>query len=198
MSALNELSKKAWRATRMDKILNALNTILLIHNAAMLSNNLAQTLGEVTSQLLHTINIRDEKNNPLDINGQLSTLLDSWMRSVFGAENWTTAKRNWAKANRIISSTSNIVWTIRSMQDSAREIMEWTAENTGKIGNALKRFRVVGENAYKWMPERVTMTNAWTRKIDRFREGIDSLDDAASSLGGVLGEVQTFNKRLGN
>ncbi|NJM88292.1 MAG: hypothetical protein HC847_15120 [Hydrococcus sp. RU_2_2] len=83
------------------------------------------------------------------------------------------------------------------MQDSAREIMEWTAENTGKIGNALKRFRVVGENAYKWMPERVTMTNAWTRKIDRFREGIDSLDDAASSLGGVLGEVQNIQQEAG-
>ncbi|NJM88291.1 MAG: hypothetical protein HC847_15115 [Hydrococcus sp. RU_2_2] len=71
LSALNELSKKAWRATRMDKILNALNTILLIHNAAMLSNNLAQTLGEVTSQLLHTINIRDEKTT-------LSTLMGSY------------------------------------------------------------------------------------------------------------------------
>ena len=52
----------------------------------------------------------------------------------------------------------------------------------------------MGENAYKWLPERVTVQNSFTRKLDRLREGTDSLDDAASSLSGVLGEVQSIQQ----
>lgn len=193
---LNNFIEKAFRATRMDKVLNALNFILLLHNAAMLSRNLASTLGDLTSQALAVIGIKDENDSPIDINSVLSNQADAFMKSLVGEEIWTGVKESWNKASRIISSATNIVWTIRSLTDSAREILEWTAENTGKIGNALKRYRVVGENAYKWMPEQVTMTNAWTRKIDRVREQIDSLDDAASSLSSVLGEVQNIQEEF--
>ena len=70
-----------------------------------------------------------------------------------------------------------------------QSITEWTAENTGRIGNALKKFGVVGERAYPWMPEKVTAQTVWQRKFERVREGLDSLDDAASSLTSVAGEV---------
>lgn len=188
---------RAWRAARIDKILNALNTLLLLHNAAMLSRNLATTLGDLTSQALSVFGIKDEDGQPLDINTELGQQLDSFMKGILGEEVWNFTKTTWHKANNIIASASNIVWTVRSMMDSSREIMEWIGENTGKIGNALKRFGVVGENAYKWMPERQTMANAWTRKIDRFREGVDALDDTASSLSGVLGEVQNIQEEFG-
>ena len=52
----------------------------------------------------------------------------------------------------------------------------------------------MGENAYKWLPEQVTVQNRFTRQLDRIREGTDSLDDAASSLSGVLGEVQSIQQ----
>ena len=50
----------------------------------------------------------------------------------------------------------------------------------------------MGENAYKWLPERVTVQNRFTQRLDKIREGTDQLDDAASSLSGVLGEVQSI------
>jgi predicted nucleic acid-binding Zn-ribbon protein len=197
LDKLNEFTQKAFKATRLDKVLNALNFILLLHNAAMLSRNLASTLGDLTSQALAVIGIKDEQNNPIDINSILSKQADSFMSGILGEEIWKGTKESWNKANRIISSATNIVWTIRSLGDSAREIAEWTAENTGKIGNALKRYRIVGEDAYKWMPENVKSTNKWTRAVDRFTEGTASLDDAASSLSGVLSEVQNVGEEFG-
>ena len=187
----------AWQATRMDKALNALNTLLLLHNAAMLSGNLLSTLGDLTSQALSVFGIRDENNNPLDINAQLGRAANEWMEGILGAEVWRGTKEAWNKANRIISTATNIVWTVRSLFDSGREILEWTAENTGRIGNALKRWGIVGDGAYPWMPEQVTHTNAWTRRIDRAREGIEAIDDTASSLSGVLGEVQNVQEEFG-
>jgi uncharacterized protein YoxC len=47
------------------------------------------------------------------------------------------------------------------------------------------------------MPEQVTHQNAWALKIERFRNGTDNLDDAASSLQGVLGEVQNIQQEFG-
>jgi hypothetical protein len=188
--------KKAWKSTRLNKVLDAINTLLLIHNAAILSRNLGQTLGELTSQALAVIGIKDEEDNPIDINSIIGKTVDSWIAGIVGEEIWKGTKETFNKASRIISSTTNIIWNIRSIGDSAREIAEWTAENTGKIGNALKKYRVVAEDAYKWMPEQVKATDAWTRKIDRFRSGIDSLDDASSSFSGALSEVQTIQEEF--
>lgn len=182
----------AFRATRLDKIINALTLITTLHNAAMLSRNLGQTLGELTSQALATIGIKDENDSPIDINAEIGKQVNSLMSTILGADTWAGTKLAWNKANAIISSANQIIWTVRSISDSAREVTEWIANNTGKIGNALKRFRVVGENAYPHMAENVNHQNTWMLKIQRYREGVDSLDDAASSLQGVLGEVQNI------
>ncbi len=197
MSGINGIGgflTRTAEAAKIDKVLGAMNTVLLLHNAAMLSRNLGSTLGDLTSSALTTIGIKDSEGSPIDVNSILGKQANSFMESLVGAEVWAGTKTSWHKASAIISSATNIMYTVRSMFDSTREILEWTAENTGKIGNALKRFRVVGENAYKWLPERVTVQNRFTRQIDRIREGTDSLDDAASSLSGVLGEVQSIQQ----
>ncbi len=187
----------AFRATRLDKIINLLTLITSLHNAAMLSRNLGQTLGDLTGQALTVIGIKDENGGALDINAEIGRQVNNLMSTLLGAETWQGTKVAWNKANTIIATTTQITNTVRSLWDSSRQIMEWTAENTGKIGNALKKFRVVGENAYRYMPEQVTHTNAWAIKVDRFRAGTDSLDDAASSLASVLGEVQNIQQEWG-
>lgn len=178
------------KSIHLDKAINALTLITSLHNAAMLSRNLGQTLGDVTSQALTLIGIKDENDSPIDVNEIIGKQVNSFFENILGADTWRGIKTSWNKANAIISSATQILSSVRSLWDSGKEILEWTAENTGKIGNALKRFRVVGENAYGHMPEQVTAQNAWSLRINRFREGTDSLDDAASSLEGVLGEVQ--------
>lgn len=188
---------RAFQATRLDKIINALTLITTLHNAAMLSKSLGQTLGDLTSQALSAIGIKDENNSPLDINAELGRQVNNFMSQLLGADVWTGTKLNWTKASAILSSANQIIWTVRSIADSGREVTEWIANNTGKIGNALKRFRVVGENAYPHMAENVSHQNAWMLKVQRYREGLDTLDDAASSLQGVLGEVQNIQQEAG-
>lgn len=188
----HSFASKAWKATHADKVMNALTLMASLHNAAMLSRNLGETLGDLTSQALSTIGIKDSEGSPLNINEAIGNSLNALMTNILGAEVYAGAKETWLRSSRIISSASQIVWTVRSIADSAREVTEWTAENTGKIGNALKKFRVVGEDAYKWMPEKVTATNKWLSKVDKLKAGVDSLDDAASSFSSVLGEVQNI------
>ncbi|NJR71416.1 MAG: hypothetical protein HC771_24440, partial [Synechococcales cyanobacterium CRU_2_2] len=194
LGTIDTFIRAAWSFTKIDKVLNALNTILLLHNAAMLSRNLASSLGELATQALSVFGVKDAEGNAIDVNEVIGKSFTDLAKDVLGETLFTGVTQTWAKANNIISSATQIIWTVRSLADSAREIGEWTAENVGKIGNALKKWRVVGEDAYNWMPERITAQSKWEVRVNRAREGIESLDDAASSLSGVLGEVQNIQQ----
>lgn len=197
-TTINDFMKTAWKTTRLDKALNAINTLLLLHNAAMLSRYLFQTLGELTSQFLSVIGIQDETGNPLDINGILGSSIENTAKAVLGEQVYQGVSETWHKASRITSAAANLLWSIRSINDSLQQITEWTAENTGKIGNALKRFRVVGQNAYPWMSEQVNAQSRTRATFNRIREGIETVEDTASSLQGVLGEVQSIQYEFGD
>jgi hypothetical protein len=197
LGRMQAFAETAWRATKMDKVLNALTFVMTLHNAAMLSKNLGQTLGELTGLALQTVGIKDENEQAIDINAILGKSIENFAKAIVGEEVYNGTKATFNKLNRIVQSASQIIWTIRSIGDSSREIAEWTAENTGKIGNALKRWGIVGENAYKWLPERITQQGKWFAKVDRIRNNVDNLDDAASSLTGALSEVRSIQEEMG-
>jgi hypothetical protein len=194
LGRVQAFAETAWKATQMDKVLNLLTFVTSIHNAAMLSSNLGSTLSELTGLALQTIGIKDEKDNAIDVGSILGKTVEAAVKGVVGEEVYNGTKTTWNKLNRIVQTASQVIWTVRSMADSAREVSEWTAENTGKIGNALKKWGIVGENAYKWMPERITAQNKWSRQVDKFKEGVSGIDDAASSLTGALSEVRSIQE----
>ncbi|ULP33163.1 hypothetical protein [Leptolyngbya boryana] len=185
---------------RLTQVMNTLSTAASLHNAAMLSANLGQTLGDVVTQSVQTFapmfGVDKTAAEAFDFNEVLGKAVNETMENALGAETWNGTKATFTKLNRIVTTASQIVWTVRSIADSSREIAEWTAENTGKIGNALKRFRVVGENAYPWMPERVTAQSKWQQRMQKFRDGQENLDDAASSIASVVGEVRSITEEV--
>lgn len=193
---VDQFIRKAYEVARIDKVIQALTLVTVIHNAALLSRELGETLGELTSQMLAVIGIKDEEGNALDVNGLVGGAIEDWIVSIVGEDVYTGVKQNWLKANRIISSATNIIWTIRSISDGTQEVMEWIGENTGKIGNALKRWGVVGERAYPWMTERVRAQDAWRRKMGRILDGLEQAEDTASSLYAVTSEVREIQEEI--
>lgn len=187
--AVQTFAAKAWENTRLQKLINFLTLVSVLHNAAMLSRNVGETIGELASNMLATVGIKDETGNQLDINQLVGTSVRNFVQSVVGVEVYTDVSTAWKKASRIVSSAAMIAYTVRSLHDTSKDVMEWTAENTGKIGNALKRWGVVGERAYPWMSERVKAQDAYRLKFQRFTDGLESLEDTASSLSQVSGNV---------
>lgn len=193
---MRESLDKIEKGGRIQRILQTVDTIATLHNAAMLSRNLASTLGDASSTVLTAIGRLTgfvDAEQMIDVNEILRESTDEFLKRALGEEVWNGTKQNWIKFNRIVSSAANIVYSVRSMADSARSIAEWTAENTGRIGNALKKYGVVGERAYPWMAEKVTAQTVWQQKFQRVRDGLESLDDAASSINSVAGEVININ-----
>lgn len=182
LTTMQSFAAKAWETTRMDKVLNALTVVAVIHNAAMLSKYTGQTLLDAFGGALDLFGIDDEEGNRLDLNSMLGRSVENLLKTVLGEDVYNDTSALWKRANRIVSVGSNIAWGVRTIMDSSLDLSEYIANNTGKIGNALKRFGVVGEGAYPTMSTGVKAGDKWRRKIDRYSAGLETVDNAAETI----------------
>lgn len=196
LQALQKFMETAWKATHADKIINLLTLATTLHNASMISRDIGETMGYVLGNALAVVGIKDERDNPLDVNEIVGNSVENFIKSVVGEEVYENTATFWQKSNRMLNAASNIVWTIRSINDASQEVMEWTAENTGKIGNALKKYGVVGERSYPWMAERVRAQDGYRRKLGKVFDGLESAENVANSLSQVTSNVREIQDEV--
>ncbi len=173
---------------KLPQIINVLTLITVLHNASALSVNLIQTLGDILSLGLSVIGIKDEDGSPININAILGKEAEEFIISIVGSENWAGIKANTAKGMAIWRATANIIDTARSIGDSVGNIARVAVENSGKIGNALTKDRVISEDTLPPMSENVPVYFAG------YTNAINNLDDAASAIQGVLSEVNNIQE----
>lgn len=165
--------------------------VTTLHNALMLSRSITETLFSATDNIFNSLGmkLKDEKGDEIGISELLKNLFTEFANTLFGAENVATLTANFKKANRIYQAGANIVDSVRSMTDSVRNVAEFTAENTGKIGNALKTYQVIAPDAYNWMPEKVNAQSVWVKRLE-------SLEEAASGIEMVTGEILSITENV--
>lgn len=205
LQTVNNFMQTAWRATRMDKVLNLLTFIGVMHNVGMLSRDVGSTFLQLVSQALQAVGIRDEEDNPINVEDVVGDSIEMLLRRVFGNAIYEGVGEAWNKANRIISSASAIIWTVRSIADSSLDLMEWIGENTGRIGNALKRWGVVGERSYPWMSESAQAQGRWRSRFSKVNDTLENAEDrlsvymqATSTVIELQEETQELGEQWGN
>lgn len=189
LQATKTFLDKAWESTNADKVLNAITTAVVIHNGVQLSTNLTATIGETASVVLDAIGINDSNNQPFDINGIVKAKLTSLVTTMIGAENFALLTTKLATYNRIYQASANVFDATRDLFDSARSTAELTAENTGKIGNALLESGVVSADSYEGMLEEVNPQSRALSRIEGFRNNLDSIEETVSTVSNIASEV---------
>ena len=181
--------KRIFENKLFDRAIAVTTLVTTFHNALMLSNSLVTTLFSATDNILNAvgIKIKDEKGSEIGIQQIVNNLTTNLANTLFGAENVATLNANFKKANRVYQSAANIVDSVRSMTDSVRNVTEFAAENTGRIGNALKTYQVIAPDAYNWMPEQVNSQSIWVQRLQ-------NLEEAASGIEMVSGEVLSITQ----
>lgn len=197
LNAMQAFAAKAWEATRIQKVLDVLTFVAVMHNVALLSRDVGETFGWVAGQALNVVGIEDEEGNTIDVYGWFTNGIQSLLVSLFGQELYDDARETWLKASSIVRSASMIIWTMRGIMDATQDLMEWVAENTGKIGNALKRFGVVGERAYPWMSERAQARNRIRARFDKVTGTLENAEDVASSFSMATGNILEIQQETG-
>ena len=182
---------RLWQTLQVDRVLNILTYISTLHNAMMLSNNIGQTLFGVVDNISQAVGFKwqNEKGNEVGFASIVSQWTTNFFKGLFGEENFNALNANFKKANRIYQAGANIIDSVRSMMDSVRNVSEFIAENTGRIGNALKRYAVIGEDAFKWMPEKVDGRSIWLQRLE-------NIEEAASGIEMITGEVLSITQNV--
>ena len=197
LQKIQTFAETAWKVTRADKIMTGVTMALTIHNAMMLSNNLASTISEALNMSLNALNIRDETDTQIDIGAAVRSKINEVMSSILGAENYAALTTRIAKANRIYQASINLLDTTYSLFDSARTVAELTAEHTGKIGNALREAGAVYEDAYEEMSEKINPQNTAMRNLGSFRDSIEVVSDAFDSVTEISSNVIEIQETIG-
>lgn len=192
LEAAHNFTSQAWQSLRINKILDYLNTVLILHNAAMLSTNLAGSLGDILSMIANnTINlIKNEDGSNIDINQTLGNTIEGFLTSILGAENYQNASTTFHRASRIVNSAANILNTIQFSLAGMAQGLETVGQYTGKIGNALKSGGAVLESSYQWMSEKLTVKTGKLGQIQAVIDGLEQVENIASDLESVTSEFR--------
>ncbi|MEH1829533.1 MAG: hypothetical protein V7L22_30055 [Nostoc sp.] len=122
-----------------------------VHNALMLSNNLGQTFIQIVDQITGFILPKGLDGTPISFSNVLGKAVHEVIADTIGEANYQTLSEDWQKANRIYQAASNVFNQISNLGGLITAGLEVVAGNVGKIGNALKKWGVVGEAAYNFM-----------------------------------------------
>ena len=199
ISSVLNLLATVWEflQNRIGKILSILNNSVVdrslavmslatnIHNAAMLTRDIGETLGSVVDNVISLTGLRftNSEGATLPFTDFIGSNFRAFLVSVLGVENYTSLILNWQKANTIYHSAMAVVNTTQSMLDPISSAVEYGMENVSKIGNSLKEDGVVSENAYPAMDETIR-----ARRVNRFERLNDTLEGAeniASNLSSI-------------
>lgn len=187
----------------VDRAIAYITMVTSMHNALMLSNNLAQTLFSAGDTILQAlgVKIKDAKGEEIGVGQVIQGMFENTFKTIFGEDNYGGMRKAWLQYSRIYQSASNLLNNVQSMFDTARNIAEMTVMNVGKIGNALKKAGAVYENAYNWMSEKASAATARQQAFERFRQGLEtaenitsSIESVASDVVSIQSELQEFNK----
>jgi hypothetical protein len=191
LAAVQKFAATAWNATQADKVLSLVNTALNIHNAVMLSNNIGRSMAYIANNTLQAFGVTDSTTGlPIDVGSIVKNKLNSMINSMLGATQANALRRQLAGYNRIYQAGANVLWSVRSIMDSAYDIAETTGENVSQIGNALKKAGAVRENAYKLMPTDFRSTSRVQRRLEKIGNVADSLEQISGDAVSLTEEVK--------
>lgn len=194
LEAINNFAKKAWEATRMDKVLNLLNTVLALHNALMLSRNLGQTLGDVVTQALSFLNIKDAEDNPIDVNEVIGSTVNTWITNLVGAETYTNIQQTWTSLNRIMVAAQGVVFAVQGIKFAVLEAIETVGSWTAKIGNNMMIQGLFEERSFPWMDENVNFRNPFGKFIERINTTEEIVGQVNNLVSSGIEAQENFNQ----
>ncbi|MEH2342535.1 MAG: hypothetical protein V7K22_12920 [Nostoc sp.] len=174
----------------LDRVLNILIWWQTLHNAYMLSANLGQTLTSAISNVLAAIGIKDAEGSPLEIGEVLGHQFDSLAKTVIGESEWGGIKAEYKKWNRIYQAAANLMNSIQSIGYSILSALEVIGSWIASIGNALRKWGEVGDNAYRWMNPTPNFQN-------KFFTALETTENVVSQIDSVASEVLSVQETVG-
>ncbi|NWF58118.1 MAG: collagen-like protein [Fischerella sp.] len=186
------------RWAHLDRVLNILIWWQTLHNAAMLSNNIVQTLASAFNNVLAFLGIKDLEGNAIDIGQILGKTYQDAIKAALGEDTYNNLNKVFNAANRIYQSAANIAFAIQSIQQSILNALEVVGAGVAKIANALKAAGQVFDAAYEWMNPTPNFDNALFRKLENIQQVASNIEFVSQTPLDVQSAVNTMKEERNN
>jgi hypothetical protein len=179
------LNSAAERAT------GVINTYLNLHNAAMSSISIVDSLNVIVSNVKKLQGDKEAKDDVV------SGFFDKKLKAIFGAENWEVFKVKFQSWSAVFRSGANLIRSGKELANTTQNVLGRLTGNHGKLMNALLEDGLVARDAYPWQAEEVTV-NDKPSLSQRIASAADLAERGAQELQEVTDELVTVQERLEN
>ncbi len=190
-----DLVGKLFNNSLVDKAMQYVTMITVIHNAAMLSRGIGETLGSALDSGLSVFNLQakmEDKDGAIQgVNAVLGKSFGNLIKGIIGTENYTALNATWTQANRVYQAGINLLGNVQAIVDSTTAVAELTSNRVGTLMNALRSSGMVREDAYRGQSQNVTKFNAFQNKLEALEQGVSN---TASIAGNVVSVQQSVNE----
>lgn len=200
----NDLKKRAKNISvgiNWDRFLLLMTWWQTLHNCMMLSADISRSLvssveialAALPGDSLLGIPTEDPDGTPLDVGKTISTSFEGFVKGAVGAENYAELKVELAQINRIYQASSNLLNSVQQLTNDLQNLTELCGENISRIGNSLISFGVVGEDAYRRMPEDLDTRTSWVYKL---QENLEKGQQLAGNIEAIAQSVYSTEQTL--
>jgi hypothetical protein len=172
-------------------IRDILGVVGFIINVASLSStvtNVSQSFLAIFDGIAGLMGLGEGLSKPI------SETFDGILNNIFGKEKVEYVKYNMARINAVFTAGANIFSKVRSTSAALAEGIEKDAQNTSKIGNALRRAGVVDEKL-AIMDEKIAV-EVDKSQVKILNEKLSKVSNVSSELSGIAGDMKTAKDEL--
>ena len=172
-------------------IRDILGMVTFIINIASLTStvtNISQTFLATFDGISSLMGLGEGLTKPI------SDTFDGILNNVFGKEKVDYVKYNFARINTVFTAGANVLSKVRSTSVALAQGIEQDAQNTSKIGNALRRAGVVDEKLAA-MDEKIAV-NIDKSQLKILNEKLAKVSNVSSELSGIAGDLKTAKDEL--
>ena len=187
LDAVNETRQflgQAWQSTPVQATMQGVQTVLLLHNAAMLSRSLGVTITETASLVANALPLENFIGENVDFTASTNNLVTRFLNATIGAETVQSLSQAFASANRILVAAQGMINAVEGMRNSVLEADEIISNRIGIGFNSLRIEGVVGQDIFQPMPTENNFTGRFNRfqnTVSGSREAIEEIGQLASS-----------------
>jgi hypothetical protein len=172
-------------------IRDILGVVSFVMNVASLTStvtNISQSFLAIFNGIGSLMGLGDEATKPI------SDTFDGILNNVFGKEKVDYVKFNFARINTVFTAGANVFSKVRSTSAALAAGIETDAQNTSKIGNALRRAGVVDERLAV-MDEKISV-RVDESQLKVLNQKLSKVGNVSSELSGIASDVKTANDEL--
>lgn len=169
-------------------ILGVVGFIINIASLTSTVTNISQSFLAIFDSLAGLMGLGEGLSKPI------SETFDGILNNVFGKEKVEYVKYNFARINAVFTAGANILGKVRGTSVALAAGIEENAQNTSKIGNALRRAGVVDEKL-AIMDEKIAV-NVDKSQVKILNEKLSKVSNVSSELSGIAGDLKTAKDEL--